>query len=286
MKRKVLGKGIEAIISNKPNITGKSGFVELEIDNIYPNPYQPRKDFSEDKIAELAKSIEENGLIQPIVVYNENGKYYLLVGERRWRSAQRLKWKKISAIIKDVTSREVMIGALVENIQRENLNAIEIADAIRQMTESHDLTQEEIGGKLSMSRASVANYLRLLKLPSEIKKSIIDGVITQGHARALLGLEDEGRMLKCFRFVVNKNLSVRKTEEMVTAEKTISSDNNKKNENISVPDPDIEKAEQNLSRLFSTKVKLQYKNGKGGKITIFYNNPEEYERIYSLFVKE
>lgn len=286
MKRKVLGKGIEAIISNKPNITGKSGFVELEIDNIYPNPFQPRKDFPEDKIVELAKSIEENGLIQPIVVYSENRKYYLLVGERRWRSAQRLKWKKIPAIIKDVNSREVMIGALVENIQRENLNAIEIADAIRQMMGSHSLTQEEIGEKLSMSRASVANYLRLLKLPAEIKKSIIDRVITQGHARALLGLEDEDRMLKCFRFVVKKNLSVRKTEEMVTAEKTISSDNNRKTENISVPDPDIEKAEQNLSRLFSTKVKLQYKNGKGGKITIFFNNPEEYERIYTLFVKE
>lgn len=285
MKRKVLGKGIEAIITNKPSITKEGGYIEIDIDNIYPNPFQPRKEFKSDKIDELAKSIKENGLIQPIVVYKEDGRFYLLVGERRWRSVQKLKWKKIPAVIKDLTSKDIMIGALVENIQREDLNAIEIAEAINQIIAKHNLKQEEAAEKIGMSRTTIANFLRLLKLPEIIKKSIISGDLTQGHARALLGLEKEELILSSYHIVLKKKLSVRETEKLVTEQKRNKPiDNNNKSEKII--DPDLVRAEDRLSKFLSTKVNLQYKKGKGGKITIFFNDLEEYDRIYKKFIRE
>ena len=285
MKRKVLGKGIEAIIANKPSITKDGDFIEIDLDNIYPNPFQPRKEFKAEKIDELALSIKENGLIQPIVVYFESGKYYILVGERRWRSVQKLKWKKIPAIVKDVSAGEVMIGALVENIQREDLNAIEIAEAIKRVIEKFDLKQEAAAEKLGMSRTAVTNFLRLLKLPDRVKTSVIAGEISQGHARALLSLENSDQILSLFNIIVKKKLSVRETEKLVNREKreiSLKTDSETKNEE----DPDLKKAEDRLSKIFATKVHLRYKEGNGGRITIFFNNLEEYERINRIFIKE
>lgn len=285
MKRKVLGKGIEAIIANKPTVTKDGSFIEIDIDNIYPNPFQPRKEFKTNKIDELAQSIKENGLIQPVVVYRESGKYYLLVGERRWRSVQRLKWQKIPAIVKDISSREVMIGSLVENIQREDLNAIEIAEAIRQMIEKFNLKQEEAAEKLGMNRTTITNFLRLLKLPKIIKNSIINGDLTPGHARSMLSLEKEDRILSVYYQVLRKKLSVRDTEKLVKREKNDIPEKNTKKV-VEIKDPDLEKSENKLSKLLSTKVNLQYKKGKSGKIIIFFNDLDEYERIYNIFTKE
>ncbi|MGE5340302.1 MAG: ParB/RepB/Spo0J family partition protein [Candidatus Omnitrophota bacterium] len=284
MKRSVLGKGIDAIISNKPaaaELEEQKGFVEVDIDEIYPNPYQPRKKFSQEKIKELADSLAQSGMIQPVVLYREDNKYYLMVGERRWRAAQYLKWRKIPAIVKNITQNETIVGALVENIQREDLNSIEIAEGIEMLIREMGLTQEQAGEKLGMNRSTLTNYLRLLKLPEAIKESVISGTISPGHARAVLSLEDNTDMLDALSKILKNNLSVRQTENLVknfTKEKSIPREIKE--------DPDIRKTEEKMARILSTKVKLNYtRNGKG-KIEIYFNQVEEFDRIYNLLIKE
>lgn len=285
MKRRVLGKGIEAIIANKPALNKNGNFIDVAIENIYPNPYQPRKNFSIEKIKELAQSIKENGMIQPVVLYMDKGKHYLLVGERRWRAAQYLKWEKVPAIIKDISTAEVMIAALVENVQREDLNAIELAEGIDLVINKNSLSQEDAADKLGMSRSTVTNYLRLLKLPLAVKKSIISDEISQGHARTLLGLDDKENIMNALTVIINKKLSVRETEKLV--KKLASANDKPKNSGRdNRGDPDLIKAEEKLSKLFSTKVSLSYKKNGNGKITIFFNNLEEYERILNFITKE
>jgi len=284
MKRKVLGKGIDAIISNRPTIQSEKGFMEIDVEDIYPNPYQPRKKFSQEKIRELAESLNESGMIQPVVVYKEDEKYFLMVGERRWRAAQYLNWKKVPAIVKNFTQNELLIGALVENIQREDLNPIEVAEGIELLIKEMGLTQDKAGEKLGMNRSTLTNYLRLLKLPEAVKESVISGTISQGHARAILALEDNTAILNALSKILKNNLSVRQTEKMVQdLQKTKS---NQKPKEESEQDPDMRKTEERLARIFSTKVKLHYaKNGKG-KIEIFFNQLEEFERIYKFISKE
>ncbi len=283
MKRKVLGKGIDAIISNKPMpVAIEKGFCDVDIDSIYPNPYQPRKKFSTEKIRALANSLRESGLIQPIVVYKDKteNKYYLMVGERRWRAAQYLKWKKIPAIIREMTQDEVIIGALVENIQREDLNAIEVAEGIELLIKEMCITQEVAGEKLGMSRSALANYLRLLKLPEAVKQSVIAGTISQGHARAILPLEDNTDILTALSNILKNNLSVRQAETMV---KSFNSENGTNAKDV---DPDVRKTEDKLSKKLSTKVKLHYSKKGNGKIEIFFNQVEEFDRLYKLLFKE
>ena len=277
MKRKVLGKGIEAIISNRQSISEEKGYVEIDIDDIYPNPYQPRKKFSTEKIKDLADSLKEAGMIQPVVVYKDDNKYYLMVGERRWRAAQYLNWSKIPAIIKDVIQDDVLVSALVENIQREDLNPIEIAEGIEVLIQQIGLTQERASERLGMNRSTLTNYLRLLKLPEAVKESVISGDISQGHARAILSLEDNTDILNALSKILKNHLSVRQTEKMVK-----NPDKEKSPKATEEQDPDIRRTEEKLTHIFSTKVKLNYlKNGKG-KIEIFFNQLEEFDRIYGL----
>jgi len=279
MKRKVLGKGIEAIISNRiPTGQGET-IQEIGIEDIYPNPFQPRKVFKKEKLKNLALSIQEAGMIQPVVVYKKEGKYYLLVGERRWRAAQYLKWKKIPVIIKDLSINDVMIGALIENIQREDLNAIEIAEGIELLMKKFDLTQELTSEKLGMNRVTLTNYVRLLKLPEAVKQGVISGDITPGHARPLLGLNNYDDMLDVFSKVLRNRLSVRQTESLVKNFYTKITKEKKY-------DPDIKKTEENLTRLFSTKVKLNYSQSGKGKIEIHFSSVDEFERIYKMMFKE
>ena len=284
MKRKVLGRGIDAIITNKPTaMAARKGLVDVDIDAIYPNPYQPRKKFSVEKIKELADSLEETGLIQPVVVYkekNDNNKYYLMVGERRWRAAQYLKWKRIPAIVKDITQDEVIVGVLVENIQREDLNAIEVAEGIEMLINEMGLTQEKAGQRLGMNRSTLTNYLRLLRLPEAVKQSVISGTISQGHARAILPLEDNTDILTALSKVLKNNLSVRQTEKMVKSFYT------RRSVSIVENDPDVLKIEEKLSRKFSTRVKLNYSKKGIGKIEIYFNQLEEFDRIYKLLFNE
>jgi len=280
MTRKVLGRGIEAIIANKPAHEQKSGLVDIDIDNIYPNPNQPRKKFSIDKIKELANSINESGLIQPVVVYKKDEKYYLLVGERRWRASQYLKWKKIPAIVQEATSEDAIIKALVENIQREDLNAIEIAEGIEAMMKQTGFTQDQTSEKLGMNRSTLTNFLRLLKLPEAVKQSIISGNISQGHARAILALEDENGILIALSHILQNKLSVRQTEAYVKRF------NKEKKVAKTVMDPDVQKTEEKLTRLFSSKVKLLYSKGGSGRIEIFFSDVNEFERIFKLLDKD
>ena len=281
-KRRVLGKGLEAIITNRPS-PEERGYIEVDIDDIYPNPYQPRKKFSPEKIKELAESLKEAGMIQPVVLYKDDNdnKYYLMVGERRWRAAQYLKWTKIPAIIKDLNQDDLIVGALVENIQREDLNAIEIAEGLEILIQQMGLTQERASERLGMNRSTLTNYLRLLKLPEAVKESVISGAISQGHARSILSLEDNTAMLNALSKILKNHLSVRQTENMV---KNLSKEKSVKiNEE---EDPDLRKTEEKLARIFSTKVKLHYSKSGKGKIEIFFNQLEEYDRIYKLLLKE
>jgi ParB family chromosome partitioning protein len=280
MKRNVLGKGIEAIISNKPYPEKESNFFEVDIEDIYPNPDQPRKKFSAEKIKELAASIQETGLIQPVVVNKREGKYYLIVGERRWRAAQYLRWKKIPVIIKDISPNEVVIDALIENIQREDLNAIEIAEGIELMMKKTGLNQEQTAEKLGMNRTTVTNYLRLLKLPEAIQQGIISADVSQGHARSLLGLNDTADMLDVYSKIIKGKLSVRQAENLV---KNFYIEPSKVEKKV---DPDIQKAEEKLTRFFATKVKLNYSSTGKGKVEIFFNNLDDFDRICKLFLKE
>ncbi len=280
MKRRALGKGIEAIISNKGPSEIESNYIEIDIENIYPNPFQPRKKFNIEKIKELASSIKEAGMIQPIIVYKKAGKFHLIVGERRWRAVQYLKWKKIPVIIKDISTDDVMIGSLVENIQREDLNAIEISEGIELLMKKTGLNQENVSKKIGMNRSTLTNFLRLLKLPEVIKQGIISGEITQGHARAILSLNSDNDMLKIFTNVLKKKLSVRQTESLV---KKFYIEDVKR---MAQYDPDLQKIEDKLVKFFSTKVKLRYSKDGEGKIEIYFTKLDEFERIYKMFLKE
>jgi len=278
MKRKVLGKGIAAIIANEP--LGKNKLIDLDVDCIHPNPYQPRKAFQKNSLQQLADSMKEEGIIQPIVVFKRDSKYYLVVGERRWRAAQLLHWEKIPALVKEFSDNDVMAKALIENIQREALNAIEIAEGIEALIAQSGDGQQETAERLGMNRATLANFLRLLKLPAPIKEAIIEGKIDQGHARALLALKNEGDMLTAAAQIIRKGLSVRETEMLVKR-----FDRASRKEKAG-PDPDIAKMENRLTHSLATKVKLVYAGSGKGRVEIFFNSLAEFERLYAILSKE
>ncbi len=278
MKRSALGKGIAAIIANEPAQEGK--FQEIDIDSIFPNPDQPRKTFSTESLQQLADSIRESGLIQPIVVMRRDNHYYLIVGERRWRAAQLLKWEKIPAIIRKPADIERMVSALVENIQRENLNPIETAQGIESLIARSGLNQQQAAEKLGMSRVAVTNLLRLLKLPARPKEMVINGELDQGHARALLGLQGTDDMLQAAETVVRKGMSVRQTEAYVKGFYR-----QKKAKEVS-RDPDVARTEERLSRRLMTRTRLSWKKGGKGRLEIYFGSLEEFERIYSILTKE
>jgi len=278
MKRKVLGKGIAAIISNEP--LGKNKLVDLDVDSIHPNPFQPRKNFQKSALQQLADSMKEEGIIQPVVVYKRDGKYFLVVGERRWRAAQLLNWEKIPAMVKEFTDNNIMAKALIENIQREALNAIEIAEGIEALIAQSGEGQQETAERLGMNRATLANFLRLLKLPAPIKEWIVEQKLDQGHARALLDLKSDQDMLAAASQITRKNLSVRQAEMLVKNFYAVRS------KEKSGGDPDIVKMETKLTQCLATKVKLDYAKSGKGKLEIFFNSLAEFERLFAILSKE
>lgn len=278
MKRKVLGKGIAAIIANEP--LGKNKLVDLDIDSIHPNPYQPRKSFGKSALQQLADSMKEDGIIQPVVVFKRDGKYFLVVGERRWRAAQLLHWEKIPALVKEFSDNDVMAKALIENIQREALNAIEIAEGIEALIAQSGEGQQETAERLGMNRATLANFLRLLKLPEPIKESVVQGKLDQGHARALLALKSESDMLAAAAQIIRRELSVREAEALVKK-----FDRAPRREKAS-PDPDVVRMENRLTHCLATKVKLVYAGSGKGRVEIFFNSLAEFERLYAILNKE
>lgn len=278
MKRNALGKGIAAIISNQPLDQNK--LLDLPVENIYPNPFQPRKNFKNDKVRELAESMKSSGMIQPVVVFKKEGRYYLVVGERRWRAAQLLKWERIPAVVREIPEESVAAESLIENIQREDLNAIEIAEGIDALGKRTGYSQQLVSEKLGMARTTVTNFLRLLKLPKSVKKSIIEGELDQGHARALLSLPSDELILELAARVIQKKLSVRQTEKLVYDSL------HKKKTEPKPTDPDLVKIENRLTKLFSAKVKLSYKPSGKGKMEIFFSSLDEFDRIFKLLNQE
>lgn len=278
MKRKVLGKGIAAIISNEP--IGKNKLIDIDVDSIHPNPHQPRKTFQKDALRQLAESMKEVGIIQPISVYKKDDKYFMVVGERRWRAAQLLKWEKIPAMVKEFSENDIMAEALIENIQREDLNAIEIAEAIEALIAQSGEGQQETAEKIGMNRATMANFLRLLKLPAQIKDDIVQEKLDQGHARALLALKNDQDMLDAAIQIIRKKLSVRQAEMLV---KKFYSGLSKGKVGL---DPDVLKIENKLTQCLATKVKLNYSKSGKGKMEIFFNSLAEFERLFSILSKE
>ena len=276
MKRNVLGKGIAAIISNEPS--GEKKLFDIAIDDIYPNPFQPRKNFQEDALRQLAESMKEIGIIQPLVVFKRDGKYFIVVGERRWRAAQLLKWEKIPALVKEFSDNDIMAEALIENIQREELNAMEIAEGIEALISQSGEGQQDIADKLGMNRTTVTNFLRLLKLPAKVKEYVASEKLDQGHARALLSLKSNVDILAAAERIIRKKLSVRQAEMLVKNFYILPEPIN--------PDPDILKMENKLTQLFASKVKLAYAKSGKGKVEIFFNTLAEFERLFSILSKE
>lgn len=255
--------------------------VEVQQSEIRPNPYQPRKDFDEKALEELAESIKEHGVIQPIIVRKSIKGYELVAGERRLRASEKAGLSKVPVVIREFSNEQIMEIALIENLQRENLNAIEVALAYEKLMKHFSLTQEELAKKVGKSRPHVANFLRLIQLPQEIQDFVSRGTLSMGHARALLGLEDDGLKLKIAQEVIKKDLSVRQVEEMIKAYL-----HNVPRETKEKPKKDVflSQIEEKLRDTFATSV--QIKRGKGkGKIEIEFFTDEDLERIMEIIQK-
>ncbi|WP_397546925.1 ParB/RepB/Spo0J family partition protein [Rhodothermus marinus] len=262
---------------------------EIDIDRIRPNPYQPRKDFDEEALDELARSIAQLGIIQPITVRAlGNNEFEVISGERRLRAARRAGLKRVPAYVREADTEEMLEMALVENVQREELNPIEVALGYQRLIEECGLTQEQVAEKVGKNRATVANFLRLLKLPPRIQASLRDGTITAGHARALIGLP-EAVQLRLLQEIETKQLSVREVEERVRAwhrrqeRKTAGEAATASAE----PDPEtlqIRDYEDQLRRRLGTQVRIRHRSGRGGRIEIAYFSDEELERLLSLLL--
>ena len=277
-KRKALGKGLSALISEDLDKADESSIVEINISLIEPNPNQPRKTFDKDKIQELAESIKEHGLIQPIIVKKVGENYQIIAGERRWRACTDLGLDKIPAIVRDLDNKSQTEMALIENIQREDLNPIDEAIAYDLLIQRYDLTQEELSKVVGKSRVYVTNILRLLKLSEFVKKMIIEGKISQGHGKILIGLT-ENRQNQLINKVIKEKLSVRELEKIVKNLKKQSKEKKKK------PDKEayVLNLEEELQSALNTEIKIKNR-GKKKKIEIFFSNDSQLENIYKRLI--
>ena len=289
MENKVLGKGLSALIPQQRKENEKSSSLENNSSNvatiktslIKDNRLQPRQHYDEAKLEELKASIKEKGVLQPILVRKAGAEYEVIAGERRLRAARSLKLAEVPVIIKNVTDREALVLALVENIQREELNAIEEAQGFKRLMEEFQFTQEAVAESIGKDRSTVTNLLRLLRLPQDIQKHIIDGKISMGHARALLGVEDAPLQKKMAQEIIAKSLSVRQVEALV---KKVSEGPQAKAGKTARKDRDIEIVEEEMRRILGTKVSIEDKKGKG-KVTIEYYSLDDFDRILGILRK-
>ena len=289
MKKQVLGRGLSALIETEPvAAVGSTIFNEIEISKIYPNPNQPRTDFDDDALEELATSIRANGIISPITLRKiSDDNYQIIAGERRYRASKIVGLDKIPAYIRDVDDGQVMEMALIENIQREDLNAIEIALSYNSLVATLNLTQEALAERVGKKRATITNYLRLLKLPAEIQMGLKNKKIDMGHARALVSVENPEVLLNIYAQVLAEGASVRRTEELVRlastneiAEKPLK----KEKQHTFVPE-EYEALCKKLNDKFNAKVKLSYNEKGKGKVTIPFDSDDDLMRLMSLFDK-
>ena len=278
--KKALGKGSEALIP-KVELTNKQGsLVEVEIERILPATVQPRTSFDENSLKELAQSIKEKGILQPIILSRVgDGTFRIIAGERRWRAAKIAGLEKIPAIVKEVSSSEALEIALIENLQREDLDPVETAIAFDRLLKEFNLTQEELSQRVGKDRATIANYLRILKLPEEVLNYLKEESLTLGHAKAILSCNDMEKQKELAQIVIKKSLSVRQTEEVV---RRLAKTQIKK---IKEETPEIKELERALTAELGTKVKISHR-GKKGKLEIFYSSLDELDGIIERIIRK
>ena len=289
MKKQVLGRGLSALIETEPvAAVGSTLFNEIEISKINPNPNQPRTDFDDEALEELATSIRANGIISPITLRKiSDDNYQIIAGERRYRASKLVGLDKIPAYIRDVDDGQVMEMALIENIQREDLNAIEIALSYNSLVATLGLTQEALAERVGKKRATITNYLRLLKLPAEIQMGLKNKKIDMGHARALVSVEEPEQMLRIYGQVLDEGASVRRTEELVrlvAAGGDIEQPVKKEKQHTIMPE-EYDALCRELNEKFNAKVKLSYNEKGKGKVTIPFDSDDDLMRLMSLFDK-
>jgi len=274
MMKKALGKGLGAFIPEEFGILKDERYADLDVDQIRPNPNQPRQRFDEQAIDELAQSIRESGLVQPLLVVPEADHYQIVVGERRWRAAQKAGLRKVPVLIRTIPKEKQLEFALIENIHREDLNPLEIGLAYQRLTQDLNLTQQEVADKVGKDRTSITNYIRLLKLPEEVRRYLAEEKLTMGHAKALLALEEEELQLSVGRQVAEKGLSVRQTEKIVARMKEHAPRTQR-----SLADPDLHALQEELIKTLGTKVQIKGSRNKG-IVRIFYFSLDDLNRIY------
>ena len=286
-QEKGLGKGLSALFGENIKVSSKpmAEMVEIALTDIVPNPTQPRTEFDEEALEELAASIRQLGLIQPITVKREGDKYIIISGERRWRASERAGLVSIPAYIREVDDTTLHAMALVENIQREDLNAIEISLGMQRLVEECGLTQEALAERLGKKRSTVANYLRLLNLPEEVQFAIKSGLISMGHAKAIASIESKSKQLSLLKRCIKSNLSVRQLEELVR----LASDKKKK---VATPVIDEEYPEsysrlvEHLEKFFSQDIAIKRGKNGGGKIIIDFSSDADIDKFISKFAKQ
>jgi len=276
MGKKALGKGLQALISSEALGEEGEAIRNIALSKIKSNRYQPRKSFNEESLNELAESIKKHGVIQPIVVKAEGENFEVIVGERRLRAAKMAGFSEIPAVVKEYRDDELLEIALIENIQREDLNPIEEAMAYKMILERQNITQEELSKRVGKSRSYIANMVRLLELPEEVKEDVSRGTISVGQAKALLGIKDQSKLLEMYRRIEKEGMSVREVEHAVRKNVSRGTFQSQKKE------PFIEDFENRLREKLGTKVVINYKNGRGWINIEFYSN-EDLERIIEYF---
>ncbi len=287
MNRKALGRGLSALLGEESLKQSTEGFLEIDLDLITPNSEQPRTRFTETSLDELAQSIRVNGVVQPIVVRKRGAGYEIVAGERRWRASQRAGLTKIPAVIKDVADDKLLELALVENIQRQELNAIEEASAYKNLIEAVGLTQEMVANRVGKDRTFITNYLRLLKLPDDIQNLISDEKLTVGHARALLMIDNADSQRRLARNIMELSLSVRETEKAVKRLARGEPEVIEKQAVKPMLDANFKVAETKLRRKFGTQVRIVPETKRtGGKIEFEYYGEADLDRIYQLMIAE
>ena len=277
-----LGRGLGALLSENLDDLDGSEF-ELPLDDLSPNPYQPRSSLSEEALGELVASIREHGLLQPLVVRSRDAGWEIVAGERRWRALKLLGWKSAPVIVRDLTDEQMLLVALVENLQREELSALEEARSYQQLADQFGLTQQKIAARVGKDRSTVANALRLLTLPESVQEMVHDGRLSAGHARAILGVRDESAQQRLAEEIVSRGLSVRQTERKVQRLREPPSAKEKpKKSTDPAADPYVRRAQQVLERALGTEVTVRLKGGDAGEIRVLFHDAEDFDRLLGL----
>jgi ParB family chromosome partitioning protein len=281
VKKGGLGKGMAALLQVPEMVAGNKDYFLCPIEQIRPNKNQPRKNFAPDKLEELAASIREQGIIQPLVVTQKDGFFEIIAGERRWRASQKAGLHEVPVVIREASDAVVMELALIENIQRQDLNAIEEAEAYRSLVEQFSISQEDVAKRVGKSRTAVTNALRLLKLPETIQRDIIEERLSMGHARALLALESPELIEKARHDILHRQLSVRATEDLVRRLK-VSPRPSASMKRPQQPDLLMSSLEEQLQKRFQSRVAIRRAGSKGGRLEIHFNDADELTRIIDL----